>query len=159
MYSFKTLLRPPHAEHCLGGFQDDLDVQERVAILKVVQVVLQFFPGVFDPRCVAVVDLGPACDAGAEPVAVGVEGDLFFVFGGEFGLLGAGPHYAHLSAEDVPELGYLVQAELAEDGADRGNKMGVVVGEAGFRAFAAFHGAELVHGESPAAQPRTGLPE
>lgn len=92
-------------------------------------------------------------------MAVGVEGDLFFVFGGEFGLLGAGPHYAHLAAEDVPELGYLVQAELAEDGADRGNKMGVVVSEAGFRVFAVFHGAELVHCEGFAAKSRAGLAE
>lgn len=157
--TFKTLLCPPHAEHGFGGFQDDLDVQERVAVLKVVQVVLKFFLGVLDPRGVAVVDLSPAGDAGAEPVAVGVEGDLFFVFGGEFGLLRAGPHDAHLATEDVPELGDLIQAELAEDSPDRGYEVGVVVSEAGFRVFAVFHGAELVHCEGFAAKSRSGLSE
>lgn len=92
-------------------------------------------------------------------MAVGVEGDLFFVFGGEFGLLGARPHDAHFTPEDVPELGYLIEAELAEDSPDRGYEVGVVIGEAGFRVFAVFHGAELVHCEGFAAQPRSGLTE
>ena len=157
MFSFS--LRSPHAEHGLGGFQDDLDVKERVAVLQVVQVVLQFLLRVLDPCGVAVVDLGPAGDAGSEPVAVGVEGDLFFELGGEFGLLGAGPHDAHLAPEDVPELGYLIEAELAEDGADRGYEVGIVIGEAGFRVFAVFHGAELVHCEGFAAKSRAGLTE
>lgn len=92
-------------------------------------------------------------------MAVGVEGDLFFVFGGEFGLLGARPHDAHLAPEDVPELGDLIQAELAEDGTDRGYEVGVIVGEGGFRVFAIFHGAELVHGEGVATKARAGLTE
>ena len=95
-------LRPPHAEHGFGGFQDDLDVQERVAVFQIVEVVLQFLFRVLNPRGVAVVDLGPAGDAGAEPVTVTVEGDLFGVFGGEFGLFGPRTHDAHLSPEDVP---------------------------------------------------------
>jgi len=92
-------------------------------------------------------------------VAIGVEGDLLFELGGEFGLLGAGPHDAHLAPEDVPELGYLIEAELAEDGADRGYEVGIVIGEAGFRVFAVFHGAELVHCEGFAAKSRAGLTE
>lgn len=155
----QSSLRPPHAEHGFGGLQDDLDVQERVAVLQIVEVVFQFLFSVLDPRGVAVVDLGPAGDAGAEPVAVGVEGDLFFELGGEFGLFGSRPDDAHLAPEDVPELGDLVKAELAENGPDGGYEVCVIVGEGGFSVFAVFHGAELVHGEGVAAQPRAGLTE
>ena len=72
--------------------------------------------------------------------------------------VGAGAHHAHVALQHIQELGHLIQARLAHEGAHAGHAgvVGAVVGGAvlhdqvgGVHA----HGAQLVHLEVAAAKP------
>ena len=56
--------------------KQDNKVEKETEIFDVVEIVLEFFPGVLDGGAVGVEDLGPSGEAGFDGVAGVVEGDF-----------------------------------------------------------------------------------
>lgn len=76
--------------------------------------------------------------------------EFFFVLGGNLGALGAGSYDGHVAFQDVQELGKLVNADGADEAADRGDA-GIVLagGESRYAVFFGIHAhtAEFVDRE------------
>ena len=139
-------------EHGRERLEENLHVQREAQGAHILNVHLQ---AVVPGERVAAVDGGVAGDAG-------LYGELQpFVALVELGLaaqVGAGAHHAHVALQHVQELGHLVEARLAHEGAHAGHAgvVSAVVGGAvlhdqvgGVHA----HGAQLVHLEVAAAKP------
>jgi len=90
-------------------------------VFDVVEVVLEFFHGVFNRGAVGEVDLRPAGQAGFYQVPRLIKRNLFFKFPHEFRAFGPWADEAHFSFEHVPELGEFVQPAFAEEIADFGD--------------------------------------
>src|ERR1700760_1730898 len=142
------LLRTAAADDGLDGLEHDEEVEAHRLVLEVVEVVGLgggLLGGLGERGAVAVTDLRPAGEAGADHVAQVVERNLLREPGGELGALGARADEAHLTAKDVPELRDLVDACLAQEAAEAGNARVVFGGPAGALGFGVDeHGAELV---------------
>ena len=89
-----------------GGDENSEIGEERDAV-DVDEVVAEFL---FGTGVVAAVDLGEAGEAGAQAVAALVEGIFRGEFVVEYLAFGTGTDEAHVSAEDVPQLGELIGA-------------------------------------------------
>src|ERR1044071_189630 len=100
-------------EDRLHGLEQDDGVEQEALVLDVVEVVLQLLPRVLDRRAVGVLNLRPARQAGRDEVALLVEGNLLCELFDEVRPFGARADEVHLAAQDVPELRYLVHANLA----------------------------------------------
>ena len=126
-------------------------------MVDVQQVKLQLFVGL---GVVFAVDLGVACQAGLdlEP-QIEIRHGLA-VGGGDLGTLRPGTHHGHIPHEDVPQLGQLVQANLADEAANGGNAVVLVTGaEPGHPVLFGVlpHGAELQNFELFSVLGETGL--
>ena len=100
-------------------------------------------------------DLGPAGDAAADLVAGHVTGDRAEELFDKVGTLGAGADKAHLAAQNVQELGELVEVGAAEQAAEGGAARVVVGGEGGAALEFGIeaHGADLDDVEEAAVNP------
>src|SRR5690606_3090477 len=116
-----NVLMPVRRDGRADGLEQDLEVHPQAHVLDVEEVVLQLLPDVLEVGVVAPLPLREAGDAGLDAVAAAVERDGLDVLLDEVGPLGAGPDEAHVAAEDVPELGDLVEAEAAQEAADGGH--------------------------------------
>src|SRR6201996_2401049 len=139
------LLGAAAANDRLDGLEHDEEVEAHRLVLEVVEVVGELSAGFGGRGALAVTDLRPAGEAGADHVAQVVERNLLREPGGELGALGARADEAHLTAKNVPELRNLVDACLAQKAAEAGNARVVFGGPAGALGFGVDeHGAELV---------------
>src|SRR5205085_3866222 len=102
----------------LHRLEHDHGVEQKALVLHVVEVVLQLLPCVLDGSAVGVLYLRPARKARRYQVALLVEWNLLGELLDEVRPLGARADEVHLAAEDVPELRYLVHANLAYHAAD-----------------------------------------
>ena len=117
-------------------------------VVEVEEVVAEAFDHFIDVGGVAVFYLTPRGDAGfdalEEEVFGGAADDLVDV---ELPF-GARTNEGHGAAEDVPELGYFVEADFAHEASEGGDAGVVVFAEGGACAFGVdVHGAEFVHFE------------
>src|SRR6266536_2498887 len=109
------------SEHLRDRPQHHLEVQPERPVLNVIVVE----PGAVGDRRVTpqATDLGESGESHRRPVAHGV----VRVFGGELldevRPLGPRPDHGHVTTEDVPELGQLVQGEAAHEPADRADPL------------------------------------
>ena len=132
----------------LDGVDHDLEVGGDGHVVEVEEVVAEALNHFVDGGGVAVFDLSPGGDAWfdalEEEVFGGAADDLVDV---ELAF-GAWADDGHGAAEDVPELGYLVEADFAHE-ASEGCDAGVVVFAQGGAALFGVdvHGAEFVHAE------------
>ena len=127
-------------------------------MLDVVEVVLKFFLGFGEGGAVSIADLGPPCESRTNERAQVIERQLFGEPGDEFGSLRPGADEAHVAAQNVPQLRYLIDAALAQKHADPGDSRIVLGGPLGATGFGVGeHGAELDHLEIASAHPYPGL--
>src|SRR5262245_3955215 len=143
---------PPHRE------RDDLEVEPERPVLDVLEVELDALL----ERGVAPqpVDLRPAGHAGLHLVPQHVAGDGPAELLDEEWALRSGTDDAHLAAQDVHELGQLVEAEPAQDRAER-HATRIVRGcphRPAPRLRIDAHGAQLEHAEPLAVEPHPLLP-
>ena len=101
----------------------ELQVCEHAHIVDIEQVELQLLIGL---GIIFAIDLGIACEACLHLQAQLEVRELLIIFLGNFGPLGARANNRHVPHEDIPELGQLVQAALADKAADR-RDAGIVV--------------------------------
>ena len=120
-------------------------------MLDVVEVVPELIPNLVHPRRVALHHLRPARDAGPDHVAVGKEWHLPGVPLRQYGRLRPGANKAHLTPEDVPELGQLIEPIAADDTADASDAVGLVATRK--------VGAPVVDDHAPELQHTEGLPQ
>ena len=133
---------------------ENFAVEEEGAVLKVIKVVVEADEHLIKGVGIAVVEGGIGGDAGADGVEVGVARIALHYLLDEVGALGAGAYETHIAAQDVPELGELVEMVLADELADAGEACVVLLvvelGDAGGFSIGV-HGAELVDAERLAA--------
>src|SRR6266566_5487473 len=142
----------PLTEHHGRCEEHDLQVLERRAMADVLEIVVELLPDVFYAAIVRQVDLGPAGDPRQDALAPLVLRYLLTQLGKDRGLLGARADHVHIAHQDVPELGQLVQPELAQYASYRGDAR-IVALRPHLRRCSAVrpHRAQLVHDERPAA--------
>jgi hypothetical protein len=155
--------RAEAAEHGADRPGDDQYVEPEAEILDVVEVVVELPQHILDLGDMALVDLGPAGDAGANDVPVAVEGQLRLVPSGQRHGFRAGSDPAHLAAQDVDHLWQLVDPGAAQEAADASHAIVAVAGDR-FRSEVVHgagmgHRAELDHDEWLAAITHPLLPE
>src|SRR5690625_4732562 len=102
-------------------------------MLDIIEVIFEFFDGVFDAGGVSLLHLGPAGDTRFDAMTPLIEWNLFLELTDECSLLGSRPDDAHVALENVPQLGQLVQTEATQNTTDRrdavvvtGSKLGAI---------------------------------
>lgn len=137
--------------------KNDPQVQPNRPVLDVEQVAFDpfFKAGVAPPA----MDLGPSRDPRLDLVAQHVAGNLAAKLINKNGAFWSWAHQTHIPAQDIPELGKLVQAAAAQKPSE---PSGAVVGRLGpHRPRALFgihrHGTKLQDGEAVAIQTHPGL--
>jgi len=98
--------------HRLDCVEHDDEIERQRHVLDVVQLVLQFLQRIFPAGAVPVAHLRPSRDAGLHDVALPVERNIARETLHELRTLGSRPHEAHLTNEDIPQLGKLVETTL-----------------------------------------------
>lgn len=149
-------------DDAVEGEPENFAVEEEGAVLEVIKVVVEADEHLLKSIGIAVVEGGIGGDAGADGVEVGVARVALHYLLDEVGALGAGAYETHIAAQDVPELGELVEMVLADELADAGEACVVLLvvelGDAGGFGVGV-HGAELIDAERLAAAADTLLGE
>ena len=102
-----------------NGYQDNLDIQPERPMVDIPNVVVKLlFPG----EGIATVDLSPSSDAGKYFVAASLLGGISLQVLGE---QWSRTDYAHLTTEDIEELGELVQASGAKEAPQGGDTLAI----------------------------------
>lgn len=127
------------------GLEDDLQIQPKGPIFDVPDVVLDALGDAGVPA--EAVDLCPAGDARPHLVFDHVQGHGLAELLHEIWDLGPRADQAHIAPDHVPQLGQLVQAELAQEGADPGTPVVVGRGPGGILGVVHPHAAEFQHRE------------
>ena len=140
-----ALVEPLLLNHCAHGAQQNDQVQFQAPV---VAVFLVQFHLAQQRNAVTPVDLGPAGEAGLHGMAQAVIGDVLLELLHEGHAFGTGTDEAHVALDDVPDLGQLVDAHLADELAHAGHAGVVGGGPDGAVLFGVgTHGAELVDRE------------
>ena len=108
-------------EHRLQRLEEDQHVEPGREVLDIVEVVLELEGDLIDPAHIALVDLSPAGNSGFHDIAVAVKGDARHKERRKALRLGTRPDPAHLAAQDVEDLGKLVEAGLAKKRSEPGD--------------------------------------
>lgn len=104
MISLSDLARAETRTHGLDGFGCNQQVQRERVVRHVIQVVAEFDARGVSAVSIALLHLGPASQAWAHEMAVGVAGDGGGKVAHKRGLLGARANQAHVAHEHVEEL-------------------------------------------------------
>lgn len=135
-----------HKQDLRSG-EHDLEVFEEAGLRDIHQIHQELVVG---RRIVLAIDLSIAGES-----ALGLEAEVplrefFFVLGGNLGSLGAGAYDGHVAFQDVQELREFIEADSADEAADRGDA-GIVLagGESRYAVFFGIHAhtAEFVDRE------------
>src|SRR5438552_4190258 len=110
----RTSARSPSDDHHLECVDQDREVQQERHVLYVVQVELELPLAVLDRRAIAELHLRPSRDTRPRRMPLVVVRNHLAELLDEVRPLRSRPHEAHLSPEDVEELGQLIQAKGAE---------------------------------------------
>lgn len=115
--------------------QHDDQIEKKTLVLQVVQIVLQFFFGIFDRCAVWITELRPTGTSRFDPVALTIVGDLCFETANVHGLFRSWPHKAYITAQDVKELQQFIDPGFVNKSANAGyprivldGKFAVIVG-------------------------------
>lgn len=154
------LSRPKPGQYNPHRAEHDRQVEPDGQVFDVVEVVFEFFHGVFDAGGVALLDLGPAGDAGFDSVAPLIKGDLALKLLYKLDLFGTGTDDAHVALQNIPQLRQLVQAEAAQDTAHGSDTIIIVAGKLGAISLCVNpHGAKFHDAKRASALPDTVLPK
>ena len=129
-------------------------------MLDVIEVVFQFFAGLGQGGAVAIPDLRPSGEAGADHVAQVVKGQVFRKIRYKLWPFRPGTYQAHVAPQHVPKLRNFVDAGFAHEHAEFGNARIVFDGPfcPGSLSIGA-HGAEFINMERRPACTDARLPE
>src|SRR5207237_1145633 len=111
-------------QHHGEGAGHDPQIFQRGLAADVLEVVTNLAPHVVDRRVVALVDLRPAGDAGANALAPLIPFDLLPQIHEDGRLFGAWTHDVHVTLQHVEEMRQLVEPKLAKHLAERRDARG-----------------------------------
>src|SRR5262245_37449703 len=111
----RTLLGPPPKQDYFDRLKDNDCVQNQTLVLDVEKIVLKFLTSIFDRRSIRILDLRPASQTRRDQMSLFVKRDLLGQLGHEVRAFRTWSNKAHLAFQDVPELRYLINANLAND--------------------------------------------
>src|SRR6185312_3728867 len=110
----------PEQDHA-DSADHDQKVENKIAMVHVIQIVCQLLSRVLDGGAVGVVHLRPPGDAGPDVMSVGVEWEDLAQLIDEVRALWPRADQAHFAAQYVDDLRNLVNASVADQGADAGH--------------------------------------
>src|SRR5690349_9806963 len=111
----RTLLGPPPKQDYFDRLKENDCVQNQPLVLDVEKIVLKFLTRIFDRRAVRILDLRPTRQTRRDQMSLFVKRNLLGELGHEVRAFRTWSDKAHLASQDVPELRYLVDANLADD--------------------------------------------
>src|ERR1051326_6891934 len=114
----RDLLGPPPKQDYFDRLKENDCVQDQPLVLDVEKIVLKFLTSIFDCRAVWILDLRPTRQTRCDQMSLFVKRNLFGQLGHEVRTFRAWSNKAHLALQDVPELRYLIDTNLANDAAD-----------------------------------------
>src|SRR5256714_10932740 len=104
----------PPAKHHGRREEHDLQVFERGAVADVFEIIVELFANVLHARVIRLIDLGPARDPGQDALTPLVFLYLLPQLCEDGRLFRPWAHDVHIAHQNVPELGQLIQPELAQ---------------------------------------------
>src|ERR1700722_3528172 len=141
-----TSLRAPPEQHNLDRLEHNQQIQAERSILYVKQVILQFFPRIFQSVAVLVLHLRPAGDTRSDYMAHAVIRNLLAQPLDKLRSLRTRTYKRHISLEDAPQLRDLIQTRNAQKLPHRRDTRIVIPspGSAGIGLRIFTHGTKLV---------------
>lgn len=142
-------------------FGHDLNVQPQADIAYIIRIPLVPAENTGESRSLspAASDLGHSGDPGACEVAEFVISYNTGEFTGIFQHMGPGADDAHMSQENIDELGQFIEACMPQETADAGDPRIVPAGHAGIGSIVHIHGTELITPKSLSQEAHPFLPE
>src|ERR1043166_2880731 len=114
----RTLLGPPPKQDYFDRLKDDDCVENQTLVLDVKKIVLKFLTRIFDRRAVRILDLRPTRQTRRDQMSLFVKRNLLGQLGHEVRTFRTWSNKTHLAFQNVPELRYLIDTNLANDAPD-----------------------------------------